>query len=96
MAVAAAKETDQNSGRTEWSSRKTWLVSLQLGRTNRILRRAGLLWRFFRNSGEAGRSCALGFIAGQEIFWVKMGLRLREEDVSQELIIVSKKKTTFY
>jgi len=94
MAVVAAKETDQNSGRTEWSSRKTWLVSLQLGRTNRILRRAGLLWRFFRNGGEAGKSCALRFIASQEILGVQLGLRLREEEMSRTLNKVSKKKTT--
>lgn len=82
MAVAAADETDQNSGRSERRACEKPILTLLSGRASRILRGAGLLWRFFRNGREAGSSSssAQRFVAGHrrhEIFRVKLSLRLR-------------------
>ena len=81
MAVTAADETDQNSGRSERRACEKPILTLLRGGASRILRGAGLLWRFFGNGREAGSSSsAQRFVAGHrrhEIFRVKLSLRLR-------------------
>jgi len=81
MAVTAADETDQNSGRSERRACEKPILTLLRGAASRILRCAGLLWRFFRNGREAGSSSAQRFVAGHrrhEIFRVKLSLCLEE------------------
>lgn len=76
-------ETDQNSGRQGGELvKKDLLLCVAVQRSYVLLHGAGLFRRLFGNRGQAGgsRRSILWFVVhADRIFWVDLGLRLKEE-----------------